>query len=172
MFKKNLYKKMIATAIAASMLISVAGCGTAEVKTEKAEPGALESGAIEAGAFEADEQELVNILSESMESDDLSSKDSKNLVSKEPETLKDETVYIFEDSEGNVSDVIVNEWLKNPEGKDVLTDSSELKDIENVNGYETCVQNGKELTWEADGSDIVYQGTKRCKAPGRGKSEL
>ena len=50
MFKKNLYKKMIATAIAASMLISVAGCGTAEVKTETAEPGAVGSGEIEAGA--------------------------------------------------------------------------------------------------------------------------
>ena len=165
MFKKNLYKKMIATAIAASMLISVAGCGTAEVKTETAEPGAVGSGEIEAGALEADEQELVNILSESMDSETSSAKDSKKLTGAETETLKDETVYVFGDAEGNVSDVIVNEWLKNPEGKDVLTDNSELKDIENVNGYETCVQNGNELTWEADGADIVYQGRSEAKLP-------
>lgn len=166
MIKKNLYKRMLANAIVVSMLISVSGCGTAEVKTAVAEPGAIESGEIEADALEADEQELVNILSESMDSDGtFSEKNLKKQGSTETETLKDETVYVFGDAEGNVSDVIVNEWLKNPDGKDVLDDNSSLKDIENVNGYETCEVNGNKVTWQADGADIVYQGRSEDKLP-------
>ena len=34
-----------------------------------------------------------------------------------------------------------------------------LKDIENVSGHETFTLDGETLTWQADGSNIIYQGT-------------
>ncbi len=64
---------------------------------------------------------------------------------------KEETVYIIADSEGKAQSTIVSEWLKNPEGLDVLSDLSELK--------------GNVLNWQADGNDIYYQGITTKEAP-------
>ena len=54
---------------------------------------------------------------------------------------KEETVYVFTDPYGNQRDIIVSNWLKNPEGKDRLEDYSDLQDIENVKGDETFDKN-------------------------------
>lgn len=78
---------------------------------------------------------------------------------------KEETVYIIADSEGKAQSTIVSEWLKNPEGLDVLSDLSELKEIENKKGDETFEQNGNVLNWQADGNDIYYQGITTKEAP-------
>lgn len=79
---------------------------------------------------------------------------------------KEETVYVVADASGKAREVIVSEWLKNPQGKKVLEDASDLKEIENVKGNETFSE-GKEgaLTWQADGKDIYYRGTTAKELP-------
>ena len=79
---------------------------------------------------------------------------------------KVETVYVTADANGAVSDVIVSEWLKNAEGSSELSDTTQLHDIVNVKGSETFTDNGDgTLTWNADGSDIYYQGTTDKELP-------
>lgn len=79
---------------------------------------------------------------------------------------KEETVYVISDANGNVTKTIVSDWLKNKEGSDTITDKTDLKDIENVKsnvGYTEGSNN--EITWEANGSDIYYQGTSDKPLP-------
>ncbi len=73
---------------------------------------------------------------------------------------KDETVYVLAGPDGAVRSIIVNEQLRNPLGTAFLDDYSQLRGIENVNGYQTFTRDrdGK-LIWEAGGKDISYQGT-------------
>ena len=78
---------------------------------------------------------------------------------------KDETVYVFSDAAGTQNKIIVSDWLKNPDGADTLTDSSNLSDIKNVKGDETFTQDGDTVTWAAKGSDIYYQGTTTEESP-------
>lgn len=81
------------------------------------------------------------------------------------EAGKEETVYVVAKADGTADNVIVSEWLKNKEGSDTLKDASDLKDIENVKGDETFTQNGEEVTWDAKGNDIYYQGTTDKELP-------
>lgn len=72
---------------------------------------------------------------------------------------KEETVYVIADANGTVTKTIVSDWLKNKEGSDTIRDKTDLRDIENVKsdaGYTEGTNN--EITWEANGSDIYYQG--------------
>lgn len=81
------------------------------------------------------------------------------------EIAKDETVYVKTDASGATEEVIVSDWLKNPEGTQSLEDNSDLSDIENVKGDETFSQDGGKLVWDAQGSDIYYQGTTTKELP-------
>ncbi|MCR5468720.1 MAG: hypothetical protein K6F37_07155 [Lachnospiraceae bacterium] len=83
----------------------------------------------------------------------------------EEESGKDETVYVIADAYGNEGEKIVSEWLKNTDGSDTLKDSSTLKNITNVKGNETFTQDGDEITWNAEGNDIYYQGTTDKEVP-------
>lgn len=103
---------------------------------------------------EKDEETLKDFLSKTDEDET----DAKEIG-------KEETVYIIADSEGKAESTIVSEWLKNPEKKDVLSDTSDLKEIENVKGSETFEQKGNVLDWQANGKDIYYQGTTSKEAP-------
>ena len=73
---------------------------------------------------------------------------------------KDEIVYVFTDAEGNTKNILVSDWLTNPQKSATLADCSDLSNLENVKGdgsYETGADGA--LTWQADGEDIYYQGT-------------
>ncbi len=84
----------------------------------------------------------------------------------EAESGKVETVYVTADANGAVNDVIVSEWLKNADSVAELKDTTELHDIVNVKGSETFKDNGDgTLTWDAEGSDIYYQGTTDKELP-------
>ena len=78
---------------------------------------------------------------------------------------KEETVYVFTDANGNTDHILVSDWLKNKTGAKTIEDSSDLKDIENVKGDETFDGSGDKITWNADGSDIYYQGTSTKQSP-------
>lgn len=78
---------------------------------------------------------------------------------------KEETVYVKADANGETEEVIVSEWLKNTEGSENISDTSELSGIENVKGEEGFTQNGEKLVWDAGGNDIYYQGTPNRELP-------
>lgn len=82
------------------------------------------------------------------------------------EAGKEETVYVMADAGGKVDRIIVSDWVKNADGSHMLTDASDLKDIQNVKGYEgfTAGSDGT-LTWDANGADIYYQGTTEKELP-------
>lgn len=88
-----------------------------------------------------------------------------SMASDSGEVYKDESVYVKADTSGNVNSTTVTEWLKNP-GKGTFADTSELKDIKNIKGEEVFQESGSgQLTWEADGKDIYYQGTTEKEIP-------
>lgn len=79
---------------------------------------------------------------------------------------KDQTVYVNADENGNVEKIIVSNRLKNTKKDMTLKDRSELKGIYNVKGEETFTQKKDgTLTWNADGSDIYYQGESERELP-------
>ncbi|MQN00809.1 MAG: hypothetical protein DUD27_05450 [Lachnospiraceae bacterium] len=78
---------------------------------------------------------------------------------------KDETVYLISKADGTVSDTIVASHLVNKDGADKIEDVADLKNIKNTNGNEKFTQNGTEVTWQANGKDIYYQGHTTKEAP-------
>ena len=79
---------------------------------------------------------------------------------------KDETVYVFADAAGGTEKVLVNNWLQNTQRAAVLVDSAQLDDVENVKGDESYTLDSEgRLVWQADGSDIYYQGTTQKDLP-------
>lgn len=78
---------------------------------------------------------------------------------------KDETVYSKLDQNGNSYNTIVNDHIKNENEEKIIKDISDLLNIENVNGEEKFKQDGNSLVWEAEGSDIYYQGETKKELP-------
>lgn len=87
-------------------------------------------------------------------------------VDKSSENCKDETVYVITDAEGNMQKVIVSEWLNNARKLTTINDATSMKDVSEVKGDDkfTLSDDGS-LTWEANGSDIYYQGTSDKALP-------
>ena len=69
------------------------------------------------------------------------------------------------DANGSVRQTIVSNWLKNGSKNAQIKDVSELSEIKNVKGEETFTQNGSNLTWNANGQDLYYQGTTQKELP-------
>jgi len=79
--------------------------------------------------------------------------------------MKDETVYAKLDKNGNVENVLVNDYLNNYSSLDILEDYSDLKDIINLSGDEKFTYLDSKLTLEANGKDILYQGKSEKDLP-------
>ena len=144
MIRKNLLKS-ISVIMACMMAVMTVACGSNTVATEDT-----------ASAVETrQEQQLEkSIVAGAQAAGSLG------------EAGKVETVYVTADASGSVNDVIVSEWLKNATASSELTDTTELKDIVNVKGDENFTENGDgTVTWNADGSDIYYQGTTDKELP-------
>ena len=71
---------------------------------------------------------------------------------------KEETTYVIMDADGDMNEVVVNEWIRNGEGLDEIKDSSSLTGIVNTSGNESFKQSGSDIVWSAGGNDIHYQG--------------
>ncbi len=148
MIRKNLIKSL-SVIMAAMLAIMTVACGKTTVET----------GSETAVTMEAQEEEKTDALAQTMVS-------ASNIASAESSADKVETVYVTADANGAVNDVIVSEWLKNAASSAALDDTTELKDIVNVKGNETFKDNGDgTLTWDAEGSDIYYQGTTDKQLP-------
>lgn len=78
---------------------------------------------------------------------------------------KDETVYSKTDANGNAYSTIVSDHITNENQDKMINDISDLLNIKNVNGNEEFSQDGNNLVWNADGSDIYYQGESQKDLP-------
>ena len=90
-------------------------------------------------------------------------KSTAKIPSGKPE--KEETVYIFTNAKGEKQNIIVSNHLKNTDNADNLQDMTSLSNIENVKGDEAFKQNGENIDWKSNGSDIYYQGNTDKKPP-------
>ena len=78
---------------------------------------------------------------------------------------KNETVYVITNAEGGRT-TYVSSWLHNPEGSTSLNDVSDLSDIEVVRGAAELGQDEDgQITWEANGEDVYYQGVSDDELP-------
>ncbi len=145
MIRKNLMKSL-SVIMAAMLAVMTVACGKA----------GTEAGAAIETAAQVQETDVVEQTIAT----------ATQIAGTESEAGKVETVYVTADANGAVNDVIVSEWLKNVTASSELADTTELKDIVNVKGSETFTDNGDgSLTWNADGSDIYYQGTTDKQLP-------
>ncbi|MFQ8602190.1 MAG: hypothetical protein ACLSAO_03785 [Anaerovoracaceae bacterium] len=80
--------------------------------------------------------------------------------------IKDETVYIVTDDKGVQNDIIVSDHIKNKNSDDMISDKSNLKNIENVKGEEKFKKGeNEEIIWNSKGRDIYYQGEAGDSVP-------
>ena len=121
--KRTGITKYLTLSLAAIMTINLAACGTGE-KTAKVK---AQSG--------AQAEDIEHAISQVIGNGQSGAAD------------KEETVYVFTDAKGNTKHITVSNWLKNQGGDSTLTDSTDLTDIENVQGDETFTADGKKLTW-------------------------
>lgn len=78
---------------------------------------------------------------------------------------KDETVYVSQDADGNVTEVKVTDVLSGI-SSGTVKDKSNLNEIENTKGTETYTQDADgNVVWQSSGKDITYQGTTDQKLP-------
>ncbi len=140
------FSRALSLVLVGTLTLSLTACGSGGKEAVPANAGAADLG--------KEEEILVQAL------------DGQVKASHSSESGKEETVYVLADAKGSINKVIVSNWMKNGEGSSSLTDVSNLKDIENVKGYEeyTAGADGS-LTWNADGSDIYYQGTAEQELP-------
>lgn len=80
------------------------------------------------------------------------------------ETTKHERVYAVVGTDGTLQTLIDNVRLELEGDEASIEDASQLSGVENVGGHEAFTQEGEILLWQADGEDIIYQGTSD-KAP-------
>lgn len=155
--KKN-KKKMTVKAGTTALAVVMAAAGGAVYCLSPAAT-AVTGGTIEqnnAAGAKSPEKVLKDIIRDAA---DTSSKSSDMTNGKE------ETVYLIANASGKTTQTIVSDWLKNGSGKSEISDTSNLTDIENVKGNEKFTQNGDQLTWQAEGNDIYYQGKTEEESP-------
>ena len=75
------------------------------------------------------------------------------------ETTKHERVYIVTGPDGEIRSLTDSIRLENPDGLKEIADVSLLTGIENMSGNEIFTRDGDALIWQAQGNDIIYQGT-------------
>ncbi|MBR3740034.1 MAG: hypothetical protein IKN04_06170 [Clostridia bacterium] len=75
------------------------------------------------------------------------------------ENTKHERVYIVAGPDGEIRSLTDSIRLENNDGLDEINDVSLLTGIENMSGDETFTRDGDALIWQAQGNDIIYQGT-------------
>ena len=75
------------------------------------------------------------------------------------ENTKHERVYVATAADGTVKSITDSVRLENTDGLDEILDRTLLTGIRNAGGDESFTLTGEDLTWQANGKDIIYQGT-------------
>ena len=71
---------------------------------------------------------------------------------------KSETVYAVMNGDGSIKSTTVSEHLYNASGLSGVTDKSTLTDIQNTESSAEFTQNGEDITWNTDDTDVYYKG--------------
>lgn len=152
MIKKKLFKYSSVFMCAALMACSLAGCSANSVNNQ-------ENTNIEVSANNEEESETLiqQVITSQLSAPKTAAADTTN--------SKEETVFVFTDAKGKQDHVIVNEKLKNAEGNTTIKDFTKLTDIVNLSGEEKSSGSTSNLSWEANGNSITYQGTTTLAAP-------
>ncbi len=99
--------------------------------------------------------------------------DSQDSEDSEPESItahgstyeKAETVSATSTLSGEITAIAVDEWLKNPEGLDVIEDVSTLQQIATTDDDISFTQDGENLSWQTNGEDVHYSGITNAELP-------
>ena len=99
--------------------------------------------------------------------------ESQDSEDSEPESItahgstyeKAETVSATSTLSGEITAIAVDEWLKNPEGLDVIEDVSTLQQIATTDDGITFTQDGENLSWQTNGEDVHYSGITNAELP-------
>ncbi|MGN0312481.1 MAG: hypothetical protein ACI4CC_06860 [Lachnospiraceae bacterium] len=83
----------------------------------------------------------------------------KNTSSGSGTAEKTETVYVTADPNGNVQEITVSDWLKNPDNYTTLNDTTTLQDVVAIKGSDEFSQNGSNISFTANGNDVYYRGS-------------
>lgn len=78
---------------------------------------------------------------------------------------KEETVYSKINTKGENYKTIVSTHLINDNEEQILNDLTDLINLENTNGDEEFKIDGENVIWNANGSDIYYQGESQKELP-------
>lgn len=78
---------------------------------------------------------------------------------------KAETVKATTTLTGELKNIAVDEWLKNPSGLDVISDESSLQAIAADDDNITFTQDGTKVEWQAQGEDVHYSGVTDKELP-------
>lgn len=79
--------------------------------------------------------------------------------------MQDETVYVKLHETGETREISVVEHLINDLKENELFDQTILKNLENLNGFESFVVDDVNVKWQAQGKDIYYRGTAEKELP-------
>ena len=71
---------------------------------------------------------------------------------------KSETVYAVMNGDGSIKSTTVSEHLYNAAGLSSVTDKTSLTNIQNTESDAQFTQNGEELVWNTDDTDVYYKG--------------
>ena len=71
---------------------------------------------------------------------------------------KSETVYAVMNGDGSIKSTTVSEHLYGASGLSGVTDKTTLTDIQNTESDAEFTQNGEELVWNTDDTDVYYKG--------------
>ena len=71
---------------------------------------------------------------------------------------KSETVYAVMNGDGSIKSTTVSEHLYSASGLSGVTDKTTLTDIQNTESDAEFTQNGEELVWNTDNTDVYYKG--------------
>ncbi|MBR5113501.1 MAG: MMPL family transporter [Clostridia bacterium] len=78
---------------------------------------------------------------------------------------KAETVYINIDNSGDIDNISVTDWLHTDKGEVCVSDTSDLKNIENIKGDTLPVSDKDGIRWNMTDTDLYYSGETDKKPP-------
>ena len=71
---------------------------------------------------------------------------------------KSETVYAVMNADGSIQSTTVSEHVYSASGLSGVTDKTTLTDIQNTESDAEFTQNGEELVWNTEDTDVYYKG--------------
>ena len=71
---------------------------------------------------------------------------------------KSETVYAVMNDDGSINSTTVSEHVYSASGLSNVTDKSSLTNIQNTESDAAFTQNGEDITWNTDDTDVYYKG--------------